>query len=219
MSPISISTMRHDRFMGLVASFFLHVSLFVCGGLALMKPVEYAVEVGSGGIEVSLTAAPMAPSLESEKEEPTSPAPDDTAFPEERMEEPKKELQTAADSSYKGDGSSPIPGKDATTFYSSGGAITEAKPNYLKNPAPAYPLEARQKGWEGVVIVKVLVDKSGRPVRTEKEKSSGYEVLDRSALKTIKTWRFRPAQIGALTVESSVRIPIRFELEERETAN
>ncbi len=213
MSPISASTMRHDRATGLTASFFLHMALFICGSLALIKPVEYAVEAGSGGIEVSLTAAPMEPFLENQV---ALPQPEIIQKEEEGEREEKKEIQTAADSLYKGDGSSPIPGTDPTTFYSAGGAMTEAKPNYLKNPAPEYPLEARQKGWEGLVIFKVLVDPSGRPLKLEKEKSSGYEILDRSALRTIKTWRFRPAQIGALPVESSVRIPIRFELEQRE---
>src|SRR3989338_2862847 len=81
-------------------------------------------------------------------------------------------------------------GEDAATFYSAGGAMAETKPNYLKNPAPPYPWEAREKGWQGVVILKIDVDKSGNPTKIEKEKSSGHDVLDESALKTIRRWRF-----------------------------
>lgn len=225
----------NDKSIGFVSSFFMHVVLFLLSGFVFAKPIEYAVELGSGGIEVSLTAAPAEPFLEDQtipkklesvrQEEPAIPEPDDMPLPEDDVEkqklqepkdeikEEKKEIQTAPGSLYKGDGSSPIPGKDKTTFYSTGGAITEAKPNYLKNPAPAYPWEAREKGWQGVVILKVAVDKFGRPMQVEKEQGSGYMILDETALKTVKKWRFRPAQIGTIPIESSVRVPIRFQLE------
>ena len=134
-------------------------------------------------------------------------------LPKPKIKEERKQIQTVAAFSYKGDGSSTIPGKDAVTFYSASGAVAEVKPNYLKNPAPPYPWEARQKGWQGVIILKIDVDTSGKPTKVEKEKSSGYDILDEAALKTVRKWRFRPAQLGALPVESLVRVPIRFILE------
>lgn len=224
-------TLRNNKSIGFVTAFLLHGALFAFSGLVFVKPVEYAVELGDGGIEVNLTAAPAEPVSTSEvaqelpkpvQQETVSKDPDNIPLPQydieeqkllQKMQEEKKQIQTAVDPTYKGDGSSPIPGKDATTFYSSGGAVTEAKPNYLRNPAPPYPLEAREKGWQGVVILRVLVDKTGYTIKVDKEKSSGYDILDESALKTVKSWRFRPAQLGALPVESLVRIPIRFELE------
>lgn len=222
MSPISASSMRRDRTMGITASSLLHISLFIFGGVALIKPIEYAVEAGSGGIEISLIAAPAEPVSSNKtvvqelpkpvEEEPIVKDPENTPLPQQDAGE-QKQVQTAVDSEYKGDGSSVVPGRDSTTFYSQGGAITEVSPDYLKNPAPYYPWEAREKGWQGVVILKVSIDKSGRPIKVEKEKGSGYAVLDESAVKTVKSWRFRPAQVGALPVESSVRIPVRFELE------
>jgi protein TonB len=104
-------------------------------------------------------------------------------------------------------GNSPV-----TVSMTGQGAQTEVKPDYLSNPAPRYPMEARRNGWEGVVLLKASVDKSGRPTKIELEKSSGYESLDNAALKTVKTWKFRPARIGKMLVESSVRLPVRFEL-------
>lgn len=223
-------TLRNDKFIGFMTSFLLHVSLFFIGGFVFLKPIEYAVGLGKGGIEVSLTAAPAEPVVsetvvqelpKTDQQESVSKDPDDVPLPQYQIEEQKllqkteekKQPQTAVDSPYKGDGSSPTPGKDKTTFYSSGGAMTGAKPKYLRNPAPSYPLEALQKGWQGVVVLKVFVDKSGHPVNVEKEQSSGHEILDESALKTVKSWRFHPAQLGALPIKSSVRIPIRFFLE------
>lgn len=219
-----------NKLIGFMTSFLLHVSLFFIGGFVFLKPIEYAVEFGNGGIEVSLIAAPAEPVVsemavqeqpKTDQQESVSKDPDDVPIPQYQIEEQKllqkveekKQPQTAVDSPYKGDGSSPTPGKDKTTFYSSGGAMTDAKPDYLKNPAPPYPWEAREKGWQGVVILKVFVDKSGHSIKVEKEQSSGYGVLDESALTTIRKWRFRPATLGALPVKSWVRIPIRFSLE------
>lgn len=94
------------------------------------------------------------------------------------------------------------------------GALTEAKPEYLKNPAPAYPLKARQKNWEGVVLLNVLVNSAGRPVKINIEKTSGYAILDEAAVKAVNTWQFQPARLGNISIESSVKIPIRFRLED-----
>lgn len=224
-------TFRKNKSIGFIMSFLLHGALFAFSGLVFVKPIEYAVELGDGGIEVNLTAAPEEPVSTSEvaqelpkpvQQETVSKDPDNMPLPQHDIEEQKltpktqeekKQVQTTADSPYKGDGSSSIPGKDKTTFYSSGGAMMDAKPDYLKNPAPPYPWEAREKGWQGVVILKVFVDKSGHSIKVEKEQSSGYGVLDESALTTIRKWRFRPATLGALPVKSWVRIPIRFSLE------
>lgn len=92
------------------------------------------------------------------------------------------------------------------------GALQDWNPNELKNPAPVYPRLAREAGWQGVVVLKVLVDRSGRAAQVEVEKSSGYSVLDQSALKTVRQWRFRPTRFGRLSFSSSIQIPVRFVL-------
>jgi protein TonB len=211
--------LKSERSKGLLASVFLHASIFGLGGAVLARPIQYAVEAGSGGIEVNLVAAPAeapavviapvhaeAPPLETAEEKTETV----------RVPEPSPEPQVrplAAPSEFKGDGSSPVPGRDETTYRSAGGAITKAQPNYLKNPAPVYPRLAREKGWEGLVVLRITVDPSGRPVEVEKESGSGYEILDESAIKTVKTWRFLPARLGGLAVRSTVRVPVRFELD------
>ncbi len=96
------------------------------------------------------------------------------------------------------------------------GAVTQTKPAYLKNPAPVYPNRAREQGWKGVVILKVLVSEKGQVEQIEIHKSSGYIILDESALKTIKTWRFLPARMGAMSFSSWIKIPVRFVLTEKE---
>ena len=87
-----------------------------------------------------------------------------------------------------------------------------SSPRYVENPKPDYPLKARQKGYEGKVLLKVEVLPNGRVRGAEVEKSSGYEVLDQSALATVKKWRFIPAKKGRVAILCWVNIPITFQL-------
>ncbi len=83
---------------------------------------------------------------------------------------------------------------------------------YLRNTKPRYPASARRSGESGTVLLKVLVTREGLASRVELEGSSGSNVLDQSALETVKRWRFTPAQRGGDPVESWVRVPIAFRL-------
>lgn len=80
------------------------------------------------------------------------------------------------------------------------------------NPKPQYPKLARKKGWQGRVILRVHVDENGHPVDVQIAHSSGYKILDRAALKTIRKWTFQPARKAGFHVASTVHIPIRFDL-------
>jgi protein TonB len=44
-------------------------------------------------------------------------------------------------------------------------------------------------------------------------RSSGHEILDRSALSTVKQWKFIPAQKGEEPIPLWVNIPIKFQLQ------
>jgi protein TonB len=95
----------------------------------------------------------------------------------------------------------------------SDGEILFAQPKYAKNPKPHYPQEARLKGYEGEVILKVEVLADGRVGQIEVKNSSGFEVLDRSALATVKQWKFVPAKQGEKNIPLWVNIPIKFQLQ------
>lgn len=83
------------------------------------------------------------------------------------------------------------------------------------NPKPPYPELAWRRGYEGTVRLKVEVLASGRVGRIWVKESSGYEILDRSALKTIQDWRFIPARFGGIPVKSTVIVPVTFKLKDR----
>jgi protein TonB len=91
--------------------------------------------------------------------------------------------------------------------------IVWAKPRYAENPKPSYPQEARKKGMEGEVLLRVEVLASGRVGQIEVKRSSGHETLDRSALSTVKQWNFIPAQKGEAAIPLWVNIPIKFQLQ------
>lgn len=94
------------------------------------------------------------------------------------------------------------------------GAITEAKPLYLKNEPPLYPMIARREGYEGTVVLNVEVLSSGDCGRVEIIKSSGYSILDEAALQAVREWKFKPSRRGHTLVTFWVEIPIRFDLED-----
>jgi len=96
------------------------------------------------------------------------------------------------------------------------GALNENSPDYLRNPAPVYPLFAREKGWEGLVLLRAIIGKAGNVEELSVEQSSGYSILDQSALKTVKTWQFKPAQLAQFKFSSTIKIPVRFLLTDEE---
>ncbi len=194
-------------------SFGLHAALLFGTAGIFVQPPKYDVEAGSGGGEVSLIAAPAratethsplpAPKTEPQEEDAITVKTEEAVLP-----------QQADPAGPVGDGSSPVPGQDPTTFYLPGGASGTG--GRLKNPAPAYPYAAIRQGQQGLVMLEVLVDKTGRPTRVEIHQSSGFALLDQSALWTVRRWKFDPAHVGFIPTNARIRVPIRFMLDKKE---
>jgi protein TonB len=219
-------------------SAFIHLAV-ISGVAALwVEPPQYAVDAGRNSVEVSLiaaapdpTPAPLPLPQPQETVDPQPPQPDDIIVPvvppvsplpvpppeqpvvntpAPPVPEPPKphHIPTIA----KGDGSSPKPGKDAVTFSSAGGAQTEARPDYLRNPPPVYPEPSRLAKQEGTVVLEVIVDSQGLPDGVSVQTSSGFSLLDQSAVNAVQTWRFRPASLGGMKIKSHVLVPVLFQL-------
>ncbi len=92
--------------------------------------------------------------------------------------------------------------------------INFKSPQPIYQPEPVYPVTARQNNWEGMVTVKAEIDKDGKIGVVELLKSSGYALLDRSAIKTVRKWRYKPATRQGEPVASYRRITIIFKLED-----
>jgi len=97
-------------------------------------------------------------------------------------------------------------------FHAHGGG-SGGRPSYADNPRPVYPQEAKEKGYEGEVVLRVEVLINGRVGQIEIKKSSSYELLDRAALTAVKQWRFIPAKKGDVAIPLWVNIPVKFQLQ------
>ena len=92
-------------------------------------------------------------------------------------------------------------------------SLRQARPLYRTNPNPRYPPMARRRGYQGTVVLEVLVDRNGSVGDLQVFKSSGYSILDRAAIDSVKKWTFEPGMRGNKNVDMWVRVPIRFELQ------
>jgi TonB family protein len=74
-----------------------------------------------------------------------------------------------------------------------------------------YPVDLREQGVGGVVLLWVFVDARGNPTKLQLRQSSGYDGLDRAAQSVGQEMRFRPALNQDQPVGVWVAQQIRFE--------
>jgi protein TonB len=89
--------------------------------------------------------------------------------------------------------------------------------SYLNNPPPPYPLAARRMGLQGKVVLDVEVLAEGVSGQVNVRQSSGHDMLDNSALHTVKSWRFIPARQAGRAITKWFKVPIQFSLKDNET--
>ncbi|MEO5830073.1 MAG: energy transducer TonB [Rhodanobacter sp.] len=103
-------------------------------------------------------------------------------------------------------GTTPGPGVNA--------APVEASLAYRAAPL-RFPTRALQQRMQGTVLLRVLVDVTGKPATVTVEQGSGYPLLDRSAVEQVLAgWRFQPAMVDGQAVSAWARVPVTFNLRE-----
>ena len=60
----------------------------------------------------------------------------------------------------------------------------------VRRVKPEYPIRARREGWQGVVVVQIVLSSNGTIRNLDILKSSGYDILDRAAVEAIRGWQF-----------------------------
>ena len=73
-----------------------------------------------------------------------------------------------------------------------------------------YPADARSKNIEGVVTLRVVIDKEGRVKQADVQ--SGDALLTQAALDAVRQWRYKPATLGGAASESDAIVNITFSL-------
>ncbi|HMC64626.1 MAG TPA: TonB family protein [Gemmataceae bacterium] len=93
------------------------------------------------------------------------------------------------------------------------GVKTEAR--LMGSPRPVYPRQAQLRGWQGQAIVLVNVSAKGQVLQVKLHESSGYDLLDQSALRFTETLEFVPARRGKVAVATQVLLPVKYRLVDR----
>ncbi|WP_371378607.1 energy transducer TonB [Sporomusa aerivorans] len=68
-------------------------------------------------------------------------------------------------------------------------------PGVLSRREPPYPEQARQRGTEGTVVLRIEILTNGQAGQVSVHRSSGSELLDEAAATAARRWRFVPAKV------------------------
>ncbi len=87
--------------------------------------------------------------------------------------------------------------------------LTEA--DYLSTTPPIYPSRSIELGQQGTVIIRALISANGGQVqKVAIHKSSGFSMLDNSALDAVKDWKFKPFTSKSVPISGWVMVPVKF---------
>jgi protein TonB len=110
----------------------------------------------------------------------------------------------------------PTPTDPSTAGGSTNERLLEPEPIVSATPLitdePHYPAAAIRNNEQGVVVLRVLVGSDGRVLDAAVAQSSGHPRLDDAALKSVRSWKFKPASQAGTAVASWLSLPIRFQL-------
>ena len=87
------------------------------------------------------------------------------------------------------------------------------EPEVDYNPQPAIPDDLRSEPLDKDFVALFTVGQDGKPTDIKMTKSTGIAELDDVALKTAKTWRFKPATVDGIGTEGKVKLTIQFRVE------
>ena len=90
-----------------------------------------------------------------------------------------------------------------------GGGVTA--PALVYKVEPEYSEEARKAKYQGTVVLRVVIDASGRAVNAEVVRSLGLG-LDEKAMEAVKKWKFRPGYKDGKPVAVVAQIEVNFRL-------
>lgn len=92
------------------------------------------------------------------------------------------------------------------------GVEAKTPPLFFDNKPGRYPDLAKQRGWEGDVLLKLVIDATGRITEVSVARSSGHEILDAAAVNAVRRWRAKPARRFGRPVSTTEYLPVQFRL-------
>lgn len=88
----------------------------------------------------------------------------------------------------------------------------DTQPETMVRIPPEYPYQARQRGIEGVVQIKLLVNADGTVGPVHVLSARPENIFDDAAVKGARRWKFKPGRIAGEPVSAWVVTNIRFTL-------
>jgi TonB family protein len=103
------------------------------------------------------------------------------------------------------------PGKSGSPGYSAEQLSRMTPPRLLYRVEPEFSEEARKAKHQGVVVLYIDIDTSGRArnIRVARQLGLG---LDEKAVEAVSEWRFRPAYLDGKSVVASAVVEVNFHL-------
>lgn len=211
-SPLSISLFLH----GIIIATYFIIQLNLISLRPLRKiPIEVIQYPKAAPSQLKLQ--PTKPQVEEKKPEPVvkkvfgvSRKALTTASPNEKTAEIKQGNTVAKENDNlkleKDDPDSiPIPADDY---------LITTQVSLLKDMRIAYPPDAKKNNVEGPVVMDLIIDEKGK-VRSAVLIRGPGAGLNEAALEAVKSFEFRPAQVGDQKVAVKIRYTYRFVLENR----
>ncbi|MGI9277510.1 MAG: energy transducer TonB [Endozoicomonas sp.] len=215
----------------LLASIAAHAAV----GYALIQPDEqqYVISMGSVKAPISMTFSTVTVPEPQSEPEPT-PRPESEKQPEpEPIEkpEPKKDVVVIPDPIVEPE---PEPEEESPEEKPPEPAVEELvvrsaleeteveglsqEPVFITEPEirnwvePRYPRIAQRRNQQGLVMLEVVVDINGQALNIDILESSGFDLLDQSAIAAVQNWEFEPQKRNNSFVQSRVHVPVAFQL-------
>ena len=91
-------------------------------------------------------------------------------------------------------------------------ADVDSHPAVLRRTTPVYPESARRKRISGEVVLRFLLEASGKVSHLQVIRSEPAGIFDQASLAAVKQWRFSPAMKDGRAVPAWVEVPLQFSL-------
>ncbi|HTB63749.1 MAG TPA: energy transducer TonB [Opitutales bacterium] len=91
--------------------------------------------------------------------------------------------------------------------------VNVSKPSIKTSVEAEYPLQSRRQHQHGTVTLGLYINELGSLDKVEIIKSSGYPLLDASAVDAIRQYRFNPAYQGTTPMRAYAEITLDFQLQ------
>lgn len=111
-----------------------------------------------------------------------------------------------------------LDGQQGSGLGSTGGEALSVKqvaraPEVLQRVLPSYPRQARARGIEGLVLVRLIIGTDGRVEPENARVLQSVPALDAAALAAVRQWRFSPAiGLHGRPVRVVIDVPVQFSL-------